>query len=117
MPVVIVAVYFRKWWLLGLTALFIAINPVLFSEPTAESDDWMYKVVRAEQRWTNDGNRLLGLDYPQILNTLSLPAMLYGVYAAYKRKPLQTVVFTIASQALNQWCMKEIIEHYEAPDS
>lgn len=116
-PVIITAIYFHKWRLLGLTTLFIAINPVLFSKPTEELDDGMYKVVRAEQRWTDDGSRLLGLGYPQILNTLSVPAMLYGLYAAYKQRPIQTVVFTIASQALNQWCMKEIIDHYDAIDS
>lgn len=116
-PVIITATYFRKWWLVGLTALFLAINPVLFSEPTEESDDWMYKVVRAEQRWTNDGNRFLGVGYPQILNTLSVPAMLYGLYAAYKQRPIQTVVFTVTSQGLNQLCMKEIIDHYDAIDS
>lgn len=117
LPVMVAAVYFRRWRLLGLTVLFMAINPVLFSEPVEEPDDWMYKVVQAEQRWTDDGNRLLGIGYPQILNTLSIPSMLYGLYAAYKRKPLQTVVFTITSQLLNQWCMKEIIDHYDAIDS
>ncbi len=102
---------------MGLTLLFFLINPLLFREPTEEPDDWMYKVVRAEERWTNDGNRLIGLEYPQILNTLSIPAMLYGLYAAFKQKPVSTVVFTIGSMVLNQWCMKEIIEHYEEVDS
>lgn len=115
--VFVASVYHRKWRLMGFTILFLVINPVLFREPTEEPDDWMYKVVRAEERWTNDGNRLIGLEYPQILNTLSIPAMLYGLYAASKQKPVSTVVFTIGSMGLNQWCMKEIIEHYEKMDS
>ena len=115
--VAVAALYHRKWNLLGLTLLFLIINPVLFPEPSEELDDWMYKVVRAEERWTNDGHRLIGLGYPQILNTVSIPIGLYGLYAAYKRKPVSTVVFTLASQGLNQWCLKEIIEYYEAVDS
>ena len=107
------ALYHRQWKLLGFTLLFLTINPVLFREPSEELDDWMYKVVRAEERWTNDGHRLIGLGYPQILNTVSIPIGLYGLYAAYKRKPVSTVVFTLASQGLNQWCLKEIIEYYE----
>jgi hypothetical protein len=115
--VIVGAFYHRKWKVVGLTVLFLILNPVLFREPTEESDDWMYKVVQAEERWTDDGNRLIGLDYPQILNTASIPVGLYGLYAAYKRKPISTMAFTIASQGLNQWCMKEIIEYYEEVDS
>lgn len=63
------------------------------------------RAIRAEERWTNDGNRLIGLGYPQILNTVSIPVGLYGLYAAYKRKPISAVVFPLASQGLNQWCM------------
>lgn len=77
---VVAALYHRKWRLLALTTLFLAINPVLFREPSENSDDWMYKVVRAEERWITDGNRLIGLAYPQILNTVSLSIGLYGLY-------------------------------------
>jgi hypothetical protein len=115
--VIVGALYHRKWTVLGLAVLFMILNPVLFREPTEELDDWMYKVVQAEERWTNDGNRLIGLGYPQILNTVSIPVGLYGLYAAYKRKPISTVVFTLVSQGLNQWCMKEIIKYYEEVES
>jgi hypothetical protein len=116
-PVFVVALYYRKGWLMVVTVLFLVVNPVLFREPVGEPDDWMYKVVQAEQRWLGDGHRLLGLGYPQVLNTLSVPVMLYGLYAAYKQKPVSTTVFTLASQVLNQWCMKVIVDHYEDVDS
>jgi hypothetical protein len=115
--VLVGALYHRKWRVLGFTILFLIVNPVLFREPTEDLDDWMYKVVRAEERWTNDGNRLIGIGYPQILNTVSVPVGLYGLYAAYKRKPISSVVFPLASQVLNQWCMKEVIDYYEEVDS
>jgi hypothetical protein len=58
--------------LLGLTLLFLLINPVPFPEPNEELDDWMYKVVRVEERWTNDGHRLIGPGYPQIYTNKKL---------------------------------------------
>lgn len=101
------ALYYPNWRLLGVTLLFLLVNPVLFREPTEESDDWMYRVVRAEERWTNDGNRLVGLGYPQVLNAVSIPIGRYGLYAAYRRKPVSTVVCTLLSKGLNQWCMRD----------
>lgn len=32
-PVFVIALYFRKWWVMGITALFMLLNPVLFSAP------------------------------------------------------------------------------------
>ncbi|MFC4550610.1 MULTISPECIES: DUF6653 family protein [Halorussus] len=116
-PVLVLALCYRKWSLVILTALFVLVNPVLFPEPDEELDDWMYKVVKAEERWTADGNRLVGLGYPQVVNTLSIPVMLWALYAAYERKPISSVSLALASQGLNQWCMKEIVEHYEEIDS
>lgn len=116
-PVFVIALYYRKWPMMALTALFLLVNPVLFREPVEEVDDWMYKAVKAEERWLDDGNRLIGLGYPEILNTASVPVMLYGLYAAYKQKPVSAAVFTVASGVLNQWCMKEIVDYYEGIDS
>lgn len=115
-PIFVIAVYFRKRWLGVVTILFGILNPVLFSEPDEGTDDWMYRIVHAEKRWVDEGNRLIGFTYPQILNTIGLLAMLYGLYAAYKQRPVSTAVGTIAGLGLNQACMKAIIEHYESLD-
>ena len=41
-PVLVFAIYGRKWLLAGLTVLFIAVNPILFPEPDeAATDDFM----------------------------------------------------------------------------
>lgn len=39
--VIVGALYHRRWRILGLTVLFLIFNPVLFREPTEESDDWI----------------------------------------------------------------------------
>lgn len=75
-PVFVMAIYLRDRWLAMAMILFGILNPVLFGEPNEETDDWMYRVVQAEKRWIDDGNRLIGSGYPQILNSIGLLSML-----------------------------------------
>ncbi|WP_265109797.1 DUF6653 family protein [Halosolutus halophilus] len=116
-PVLVFALYARKWWLLALTGLFVLVNPILFPEPDPETatDDWMFRVVRAEQQWTDDGNPLLGLGFPQVLNLVQVPVFCYNLYAAYRRQPVRTLLATIATMGLKLWFVAELVDRY-APD-
>lgn len=110
------AVYFRKRGLALLVLIFGFLNPVLFSEPDEELDSWMYRVVQAEKRWMDEGNQLIGIRYPQLLNSIGLMAMIYGLIAAYQRRAVSAAIWTITGLGLGQWCMKVIIEQYEQVD-
>lgn len=108
-PVLVFALYARKPRLLGATAAFVALNPVLFPEPESEPGDWMYRVVRAEEEWTAAGNPLVGLGYPQVLNLVQIPVFCYNVYAAYRRYPARTLLSTAATMALKLWFVSELV--------
>ncbi|MEF8806706.1 DUF6653 family protein [Natronomonas sp.] len=112
-PVLILAVYTRKWALLGLTLGFVAVNPVLFREPEEEPDDWMYRGVLAERQWSERGKPFVGLGFPQVLSLVQIFAFLANLYAAYKRKPLATVATTVATMALKLWFVNELIKRYD----
>lgn len=71
----------------------------------------------AEERWTDDGHRLISLGYPEILTAVSIPVGSMASYATYKQQPVSTVVFPLLSQGLNQWCLKEILDYYETVDA
>lgn len=112
-PVLIVAIYARDRRLLAGTLGFLAVNPVLFSEPEAETDAWMSRVVRAEQCWTDAGNPLFGLGFPQVLNLLQVPVFAYNVYVAVKRRPVETAVATAGTMALKLWFVNELVKATE----
>ena len=109
-PVLIVAIYARDRRLLAGTLAFLAVNPVLFPAPDAESDAWMARVVRAERRWTDAGNPLFGLGFPQVLNLLQVPVFAYNLYAAARRRPVGTVLATAATMALKLWFVNELVK-------
>ncbi|SDJ35858.1 DUF6653 family protein [Natronorubrum texcoconense] len=109
-PVLIVALYARNWRLLGATCVFLLINPILFPAPESDSKAWMSRVVRAEQEWTDAGNPLVGLGFPQVLNLVQIPVFCYNVYAAYRRYPFRTAVFTVATMILKLWFVAELVE-------
>jgi len=109
-PVLIVAIYTRKWLALAATVGFLAVNPLLFPAPEEEPDAWMYRVVRAEQHWTDADNSLFGTDFPQVLNVLQIPAFLLALGGALKRRPLATIVGTAATMALKLWFVNELVK-------
>ena len=115
-PVLILAVYARDRWLFAGTLGFLAVNPVLFAEPETESDAWMSRVVWAEWRWTDAGEPLFGLGFPQVLNLLQVPVFCYNVYAAVRRRPVATVVATAATMALKLWFVNELVTATEDAD-
>lgn len=112
-PVLILAVYARDRRLLAGTLGFLAVNPVLFAEPETESEAWMSRVVRAEQRWTDAGAPLFGIGFPQVLNLLQVPVFCYNVYAAARRRPLETAAATAATMALKLWFVHELVTETE----
>ncbi|MFT4883664.1 MAG: hypothetical protein ACI8U4_001173 [Natronomonas sp.] len=116
-PALIVGIYTRKWAALGATLFFIAINPVLFSAPDEEPDDWMYRGVLAERQWSDRGKPFVGLGFPQVLSLVQIFAFLANLYAAYKRRPLATAATTVATMALKLWFVNELIKRYDASES
>jgi len=113
LPAILYAVYRRNWRLLVAVLGFTAVNPVLFPPP--ETDDaWMTRVVLAERWWTGerDGG-LLDASYPNALNLLNVPATMYALLAAYRRKPLRTALACGASMALKFWYVGELVRRYD----
>jgi hypothetical protein len=112
-PVLILGIYTRKWVALALTLLFIAINPVLFSAPDEEPDDWMYRGVLAERQWSERGKPFVGLGFPQVLSLVQIFAFVGNLYAAYKRRPVATALSTAVTMGLKLWFVSELIRRYD----
>lgn len=102
------AIYARKWRLLAATLAFVVVNPVLFPRP-ARTDRWLSRIVLAEREWIEAGNGTMGLTYPNVLNLLNVPASLFALYAAIRRRPVATVLGTAAAMALKLWWVDAIV--------
>lgn len=114
LPALLYAVYRRSWHVAAVALAFTAINPFLFAPP-ADDDAWMTRVVRAERWWTADREQhVLGRSYPNSLNLLTVPVTGYAFVAAYRRRPLRTVLAGLAVMLLKFWYVGALVRRYDA---
>lgn len=112
-PALLYAVYRRDLRLLVAVLAFAVLNPLLFSPP--ETDEaWMTRVVLAERWWTEEGRGVLDLSYPNVLNLLNVPATVYALVAAYRRRPVRAALAGAASMALKFWYVGALVRRYDA---
>jgi hypothetical protein len=113
-PLILYAVYHRRWRLVGAAVAFGLCNPVLFSPPDTD-DAWMTRVVLAERWWTRErGETPLGVTYPNALNLLNLPVSIYALVAAYRRRPVRAALAGLASMGLKLWYVGALVARYDA---
>jgi hypothetical protein len=111
--VVVYAIYDRNWRLLGAALVWTALNPFLFSPPGTE-DAWMTRAVLAERWWIEEeGNRTVGLGYPNACNTAGALGFLYALYAAWRRSPTGAALGVVASVGLKLWWLRVLVDHYD----
>lgn len=112
-PILVYAVYHRKWRLLIAGLVWTAINPILFSPPQND-DAWMTRAVLAERWWTRDeGNRTVGLSYPNVCNMGSVAATVYTLYAAWRQRPVGTAFGTALAVGLKLWWVRVLVNDYD----
>ena len=112
MPALLYAIYTRDRRLFAATVAFVVFNPVLFPPPD-KTDSWLSRIVLAEREWLSQGKGTMGLDYPNVLNLLNVPATLLAFWAAWKRKPVATVVAGAGAMALKIWWVDAITRRTE----
>ncbi|MGQ4556002.1 DUF6653 family protein [Halobellus sp. GM3] len=117
LPVLLYAMYQRRWRVAVAAVVFTVINPVLFSPP--ENDEaWMTRVVLAERWWTTETEQsVFDLSYPNVLNVLNIPAAGYAFVAAYRRRPRATVLAGAVSMALKLWYVAALVRRYDAENA
>ncbi|UPW01453.1 hypothetical protein M0R88_04950 [Halorussus gelatinilyticus] len=109
-PLLRYAVYARNWRLFAATVAFVAVNPVLFPEPGPGADDsWMTRGVCGERLWVQ------GADAGRagLLNAVNVPVFCWAVYAAIRRRPARTALFTALSMALKLAFVNEMAKLYD----
>jgi hypothetical protein len=113
MPALLYAVYRRDRRLLAATVTFAVVNPVLFPPP-ARTDSWLSRIVLAEREWLAAGHGTMGVGYPNVLNLLNIPATLAAVWAAWRQRPVSTVVACAVAMTLKIWWVEAVARRTEA---
>lgn len=112
-PLLVYAIYRRDWRLFLATAVWVAINPFLFSPPESE-DAWMTRAVLAERWWIQEeGNGTFGLTYPNICTTVGTLASIYTLYAAWRRHPIGASLGTILALSLKFWWIGVLVRRFD----
>jgi hypothetical protein len=112
-PLIALAVYRRDPRLLGVALVATIVNPIAFRPPDPDTDSWMTRAVRAERWWLREDNGTLGFDWPNVLNTLNLPAFSYALLSAYRRRPVRTTLALALSMALKLGWIELIARRYD----
>lgn len=114
LPVLLYAVYHRRWKLAVSAVVFTVINPLLFSPPES-NDAWMTRIVLAEEWWTKEqGQSVSGLTYPNNLNLLNIPVTGYAFVSAYRKQPIRATLCGLVSMALKFWYVGALVNRYDA---
>ncbi len=111
--VFVVAVYRRDWRLLLATMAWTAINPLLFPPPE-DHDAWMTRGVLAEQWWIREeGNRTVGVGYPNVCNAAGALGFGYALYAAWRRRPAGAAIGVFLSVTLKLWWLRVLVRRFD----
>ena len=108
-PTLVVAIYRRDRPLLVGTLLAVALNPVLFSPPE-DDDAWATRVVLGERVWL-EREPLASPETAFV--AASAPVYLFTLRAAAKRRPVRTVVGTVASMTLMLLFFRRMVRLHE----
>ena len=115
MPLLLSAIYHRRWRLLVAVIGFTVVNPVMFPEPD-RTDNWLSEVVLAERWWYEGGHTSFEPRFPSLLNYLSVPATVLALYGAISRRPRLTVVGGVCAMLLKVWFVDELVGRYRDAD-
>lgn len=112
-PLLIAGLYRRDRALVCAVLAFVAANPLLF-DPPDDDDAWATRVVLGERLWLAEGVR----SSPDVaaLMALGAPLNLFTLRAAAARRPVRTVVGTVASLGLSLLCFHRLVRYYDAHD-
>lgn len=110
-PVFVLAIYRRSRALGGVLLLSLATNLFVVSPPDTD-DAWATRVVRGERVWLDRG--LLSSERELSVTTVGALVNLYTLRAALHRRPVETMVGTVASMVLMFLFFDRMAELYES---
>lgn len=107
-PMIPWAVWTRDRRHAAVTALWMAVNPVVFPEP-ADDGDWATRAMLGEEQWIVDRPR----DAAMAVQAVTSLAMCAAVVSAYRRRALPTVLSTAAAMGLTMVYWEQMARYHD----
>jgi hypothetical protein len=107
-PLLYLPLWLHNWYLLGIVALWRAVNPRLFPKPRG-TENWMSKGVLGKQCWTQRWH----WDLPMLLSMIAVLCFIGAVYTAYMRMFWALLCFASSVLVLKLWFVDRMVRLYE----
>lgn len=107
MPALAIGLYLHTFWILGVTIIWIIINPMLFPKPK-NVDTWMSRGVLGEQLYYKDGKKLKK-DLPTLLNVLNVPTFVAFLYFSWQQEVWGMVFAGLLTMTIKFWFIDRMV--------
>jgi hypothetical protein len=112
MPLLAVGLYLHNFWILGVAAIWLIVNPVLFPKPKSVNN-WMSKGVLGEQLYYKEGKKLKR-DLPTLLNILNVPTFAAFLYFSWQQELLLMISTGLLAMTLKFWFIDRMVHIADA---
>ena len=112
MPMLAVGLYLHSYLIIGITLVWLVVNPVLFPRPKSV-DNWMSKGVIGERLYFKDGKKLRR-DLPTLLNLANVPLFGLFIYFGWQQELIPLVLSSLLVMVVKFWFIDRMVRLAEA---
>ena len=110
-PVLAIGLFLHSWWIMGAIAVWIIVNPMLFSPPKS-INNWMSKGVLGEKLYTQ-GGKFLKKDLPTLLNLLNGAAFFFFLWYGWSQDLYLMIATGLLHMTFKFWYLDRMVVLYE----
>lgn len=112
MPMLALGMYLQDWRILGLTFVWLVVNPWFFPPPK-RINNWMSKGVLGEQLYFQE-KKFFRADLPTLLNMANIPLFALFIYFAWQQALVEMLLAGVLVMVVKFWFIDRMVALYEA---
>lgn len=107
MPLLAIGFYLHNYWIIGISIIWLIINPILFPKPKSVNN-WMSKGVLGEQQYYSQGPKFKK-DLPTLLNVLNVPVFLAFLYFSWQQALIPMILAGLLTMTIKFWFVDRMV--------
>jgi hypothetical protein len=108
MPLLGLGLYLHSSWIIGLTIVWLVLNPFVFPRPK-RVDNWMSRGVIGERLYFKDGKKLKR-DLPTLLNLLNVPLFVLFIYYGWQQELVSLILSGLLVMIVKFWFVDRMVQ-------